>query len=118
LQDISAADAIAEGLCTKQAGAQTLYGLDAWPPENWHADPVQAYRHLWSLLHGTQSWDENPLVWVISFVRLAENKTREIPHYRHPTQAVKTSPSPASRAEPRHQTKSLLSTPTTESFSQ
>jgi hypothetical protein len=118
LQDISAAEAMAEGLCTKQTGSQTLYGLDAWPSENWHADPVQAYRHLWGLLHGTQSWDENPLVWVISFIRMAENKSHEIPRYRHKTQAVKTSPSKPSHSEPRNQTKSLLSTPTTESFSQ
>ena len=67
LQDISEADAIAEGIA-KPAGSQF-----------WHADPrgsslpggtpQWAFRNLWESINGPGSWDANPWVWVVEFKR-------------------------------------------------
>lgn len=52
LQDISEADAMAEGCETE------------------HPDTaVGAYEWLWESIHGPGSWDANPWVWVVSFQR-------------------------------------------------
>ncbi len=70
LQDISEADAQAEGIAElpPQAGQP-----GAW----WSADPAQpalhgrtavdAFRVLWESIYGQGSWSDNPLVWAISF---------------------------------------------------
>ncbi len=67
LQDISEADAIAEGI-HKPAGSQF-----------WHSDfntqlpgdtPQWAYRNLWESINGHGSWDANPWVWCVSFRRI------------------------------------------------
>ncbi|MFC5549593.1 hypothetical protein [Massilia aerilata] len=52
LQEISVADALAEGL-----------------PPGAERDPVLAYRGIWEGINGAGSWDENPLVWVLAFVK-------------------------------------------------
>jgi hypothetical protein len=54
LQDISGADALAEGVNLVEG--QT---------------PVQAYRAVWERINGEGSWAANPLVWVVGFRRLA-----------------------------------------------
>jgi hypothetical protein len=54
LQDISEGDALAEGIVLDEG--QT---------------PVQAYRAVWERINGEGSWEANPLVWVVSFMRLA-----------------------------------------------
>nr|DAI35628.1 MAG TPA: ASCH domain protein [Caudoviricetes sp.] len=50
LQDISAADCLAEGVAPTD-------------------DPVAEYRSLWESLYGAGSWAANPHVFVIEFVR-------------------------------------------------
>lgn len=80
LQDISTEDAIAEGFaCLSKDGGKTYkYGIPdldglpgtdnlGWAWQDWSADPIAAYRHLWELINGKGSWDLNPWVWVEIF---------------------------------------------------
>lgn len=67
LNDISEADALAEGVVKLPAtgrfapfeGAQ-YFGLTFNTAKD-------AFRHLWETLHGPGSWAANPFVWVITF---------------------------------------------------
>jgi hypothetical protein len=56
LQDISEADAIAEG-------AATTY-LSPSPTPRGYRD---GYWHLWNSINGPGAWDSNPFVWCVSF---------------------------------------------------
>lgn len=80
LQEITAEDAINEGLTALQKGGGQLtkYGIpdrdgmpgnddDGWHWHEWEKDPRAAYRKLWEQINGQGSWDENPLVWVVEF---------------------------------------------------
>jgi len=67
LQDISDADAIAEGLDVL-AGVGAIYGIKG--TTNWSDDPRQAYRSLWESINGPDSWAANPWVWVVEFKRV------------------------------------------------
>lgn len=59
LQDISEADARAEGtLSTRMPN-----GI------NWSVAQV-GYKHLWESINGPGSWDANPWVWVVEFSRM------------------------------------------------
>lgn len=60
LQDISEADAKAEGVSMPD-GTPT-------PPDFWSYQ--QEFRHLWEQINGPGSWDANPWVWAISFRRI------------------------------------------------
>lgn len=60
LQDISIADAMAEGVVETNAN---LRGLE--PCMEWR----YAYEDLWRQINGPDSWDANPWVWVIEFRR-------------------------------------------------
>lgn len=66
LQDISFADAAAEGL------HYSSERLDRWSADGskWHGTPQQAFRALWEQINGPGSWDANPWVWALSFARL------------------------------------------------
>lgn len=70
LQDISEADAIAEGVAA-------LHGGNMWTAGGMHdgplhaAKPCGAYRRLWESINGPDSWGANPLVWVIDFGRVS-----------------------------------------------
>jgi hypothetical protein len=62
LQDVSVADAMAEGV------AQTREGLRGLPPcLEWR----YAFEDLWRQINGAGSWDANPWVWVIEFKRVS-----------------------------------------------
>lgn len=65
LQDISEADAIAEGV--------NMHPDHHGKPLTSIYSPVQAYRDLWESINGQGSWAVNPWVWVISFHRLEAN---------------------------------------------
>jgi len=65
LQDISEADAIAEGIARLADGG---YGLP--DGSHYHAtDPRISYLSLWGAINGQESVDANPFVWVIEFAR-------------------------------------------------
>ena len=69
LQDISEADAAAEGVTPKwEPGCsgrlmEALGGFSFRPA-------ASAYADLWESLHGTGAWDANPWVWVVEFKRI------------------------------------------------
>ena len=72
LQDISEADAIAEGI--DQIGGATSctpwknYGLKPGAPHAMNcSSPITSYSTLWASINGLGSWDLNPWVWVIEF---------------------------------------------------
>lgn len=63
LQDISEADAIAEGIVAQHGGG---WGLPAG--EHFHfSDPPISYWSLWEAINGPGSVEANPWVWAVSF---------------------------------------------------
>lgn len=74
LQDISEADAVAEGIercedffeCTTWRVYGEPEGSDVVAPD----DPVGSYQSLWEFINGPGSWDVNPWVWVVEFKRV------------------------------------------------
>ena len=60
LQDITAADALAEGIKIHEKFIN----------RNDHYGPIAAYRDLWGSINGAGSWDLNPWVWVIEFKKI------------------------------------------------
>jgi hypothetical protein len=83
LQEISEADAIAEGIEPNWLGDLAVgnngFGGQGWTPDNgWKhytnsidGDPAftpeESYRSLWESINGAGSWDANPWVWVVEF---------------------------------------------------
>lgn len=67
LQDISEADAIAEGLRWRPAIESWTAGDDNWPT---FTDPRRSYAGLWEAINGPGSWGANPWVWVVEFRRI------------------------------------------------
>ena len=59
LQDITEEDAIAEGCDYSRSEAAISVG--------WYERPRRAFRRTWEQIYGKESWDSNPLVWVIDF---------------------------------------------------
>lgn len=68
LQDISEADAIAEGILV-QCSQTDVGWVGYWPAADTepYATAVEAYRALWESINGEGSWDTNPWVWVVEF---------------------------------------------------
>ena len=68
LHDITEADAIAEGIDRKK---HTGGGIDGWKnylkQTGLYDMPRNSFRSLWQSINGNESWERNPLVWVISF---------------------------------------------------
>ncbi|MFC7346000.1 hypothetical protein ACFQO9_04615 [Chryseobacterium zhengzhouense] len=75
LQDISAADAIAEGILPlTMSNAQLiemgqLYSDYSKAPEMFNngLDPISSFKTLWQKINGIDSWKENPFVWVYEY---------------------------------------------------
>lgn len=74
LQDISEADAKAEGIASR-TGEKTIYHYDfpKLPPTDavsgWKS-ARSAYKELWCEINGRDSWESNPWVWVVEFKRV------------------------------------------------
>lgn len=69
LQDISEADARAEGVEPKRGAGGAV--ISTGPV---HLSHVVGFRELWCSINGPESWDANPWVWVVEFRRV------ETPH--------------------------------------
>lgn len=65
LQDISEADAIAEG---------APGGHGSIPGYPYAATSHEHYRHIWESINGRGSWEKNPWVWVVEFKRIEPPK--------------------------------------------
>jgi len=70
LQDISSADAIAEGIEPCASGGEWRNYLDSAPNRD-ALTPRVSYRSLWESINGPGSWAANPWVWVVEFKRMA-----------------------------------------------
>ncbi len=70
LQDISEADAQAEG-CPCYVCGRTMDGLSEDDCHCFHRKAgASDYRTLWEQINGPGSWDANPWVWVVEFRRI------------------------------------------------
>ena len=80
LQDISEADAMAEGVCQ--------FCEDSDRPGSWeglsaddraalvramYGSAVRAYHHLWQTINGPGSWDANPWIVAVTFTVYLQN---------------------------------------------
>lgn len=75
LQQISSADAKAEGTAPDKIRQFNLFGADASQREQAYRDAaVDPYRRLWEEINGIGSWHKNPWVWVVEFRHLAEEE--------------------------------------------
>lgn len=74
LQDISEADAVAEGVIDLPLAVMppgSLWAAHATAGPKLHAKTAAgAYRLLWESINGPDSWDANPWVWVVEFIRI------------------------------------------------
>lgn len=73
LQEISEADAIAEGV--ERRGE--FFGHETWRDYGDSAiaamSPQESYRSLWESINGPGSWEANPWVWAITFETIHSN---------------------------------------------
>jgi hypothetical protein len=65
LQDITAADALAEGIVQAADGGYHLADT-----RHYSDSPDESYASLWEHLNGEGSWNSNPWVWVIEFKKV------------------------------------------------
>lgn len=85
LQDISEADALAEGIVPREVIVDTRYEagqhreIEAerflhgeWPQCKLFESAEEAYADLWEQINGPGSWDANPWVWVVEFKRIEQ----------------------------------------------
>lgn len=78
LQDISEADAAAEGVEVNKFDSWPVEGAQTWrdytrPEGEWGYGCGHArgsYSTLWESINGPGSWDANPWVWVVGFKRI------------------------------------------------
>lgn len=69
LQDISEADAIAEGI--EQEDGHWKDYLDG--DSSYATSPIFSYKSLWESINGEGSWDLNPFVWCLDFTVINKN---------------------------------------------
>jgi hypothetical protein len=69
LQDVSEADAMAEGCERIELGPHEVHGMGVHPMTSTYG---AAFADLWERINGFDSWDANPWVWVIEFRRIGQ----------------------------------------------
>lgn len=69
LQDISEADAMAEGIVSAGDGN----GFQLADTTHYMGAARDSYASLWQSINGPGSWDANPWVWCVSFLRVSPN---------------------------------------------
>lgn len=67
LQDITEADAMAEGIVSAGDGN----GCQLADTTHYMATARDSYASLWDHINGDNAWDKNPWVWVVEFKRVA-----------------------------------------------
>lgn len=71
LQDISEEDANAEGIewdyGEESDGTEVSGYFDYLKGDSWDLSAKDSFKTLWKSIKGNESWEENPLVWVIEF---------------------------------------------------
>jgi len=72
LQEISRADAIAEGLSLASANIEEFFRWPAPHAAHLWLSPIAAYEWLWNSLHGPDAWAANP--WVVAVAFSVERK--------------------------------------------
>ncbi len=72
LQDISEAEALAEGIQRYAGPLRWVRYLDAITGDAVHSTARDAFFALWIALNGQPSFNANPLVWVLQFKHLQE----------------------------------------------
>ena len=72
LQDISEAEALAEGIQRYAGPLRWVRYLDAITGEAVHSTARDAFFALWIALNGQPSFNANPLVWILQFKHLQE----------------------------------------------
>jgi hypothetical protein len=70
LQDISEADAMAEGCDPYIPGEGIVPRPTRADDYAYRPQYVEGYRQLWEDINGAGSWDANPWVWVVEFRRI------------------------------------------------
>ncbi len=80
LQDISEADAVAEGVCqfcedSDQTGSWDGLSTDdrAMMVRVMYGSAARAYSHLWETINGSGSWDANPWIVAVTFTVHQQN---------------------------------------------
>jgi hypothetical protein len=72
LQDISAADAKAEGVRPDEVRQISCFGLGQKDRDALRKEAaVRPYTALWESINGAGSWNANPWVWVVEFKQVA-----------------------------------------------
>lgn len=76
LHKITEADAIAEGIesAVPVVGEHPTwcdYSMNTRDSCEWYGSPLDSYKSYWAMQNPKTTWSENPLVWVVSFKKLA-----------------------------------------------
>jgi hypothetical protein len=76
LNEISTADAKAEGIKPDKVRQIELFGANAQERAAIYRDAaVRPYEKLWESINGAGSWDANPWVWAVEFKRVPPGQT-------------------------------------------
>ncbi|WP_138993983.1 hypothetical protein [Larkinella sp. C7] len=70
LQMISTEDVYAEGVGGNYGESGKRLGFDGQPHEWDNMNAQESFQWIWAKINGSESWESNPFVWVVSFSRI------------------------------------------------